>query len=369
MRFASFLFLFGVLIFATNCSVPFEEEEETTLLTNGVLVPAEITDALCPPDSLLLTDGCNDYGQVYLLQKPDSFTVYFIPTSNWLIAASYLYVGPEQNMPLTWSQAPDVHQFTYQTTSAEPVQISYYTVALSDLDSCFRIVPYVELVQLDSGDESHVMNQAEAWAGSIEHTQCGYYAYEDYCLPECVDDSSGTPDTTCTINPNDFRTQTQGGWGSTPSGNNPGNYLHTNFSSAFPWGITIGCNFTITLSSATAVTDFVPQGGSPVSITQNYTDPTTSISVFAGQITALTLSVEFDQYDPSFSNSSTLLKDLVIGSGPLSGQTVEFVLIESNKVLGGCISSFLISDLNDALSMINQNFIDGTTDNGYLICP
>src|SRR4029079_4504484 len=31
-----------------------------------------------------------------------------------------------------------------------------------------------------------------------------------------------------------FRTQTQGGWGTDPTGNNPGVYLHANFAAAFP---------------------------------------------------------------------------------------------------------------------------------------
>src|SRR5215510_9913562 len=38
-----------------------------------------------------------------------------------------------------------------------------------------------------------------------------------------------------------FRTQTQGGWGAPPAGNNPGAYLHAHFATAFPTGLTIGC--------------------------------------------------------------------------------------------------------------------------------
>ena len=39
----------------------------------------------------------------------------------------------------------------------------------------------------------------------------------------------------------EFRTQTQGGWGAPPNGNNPAKYLQNNFVSCFPNGVTIGC--------------------------------------------------------------------------------------------------------------------------------
>ena len=57
-----------------------------------------------------------------------------------------------------------------------------------------------------------------------------------------------------------FTTYTQGGWGSTPNGNNPGMYLQNNFSSVFPNGLTIGCNNKIKLTSSMAVKSFLPQG-------------------------------------------------------------------------------------------------------------
>ncbi len=62
-----------------------------------------------------------------------------------------------------------------------------------------------------------------------------------------------------------FRTQTQGGWGAIPNGNNPGVYVHTNFAAAFPSGLTIGCSSgnKLVLTSAQAVTDFLPSGTTP----------------------------------------------------------------------------------------------------------
>src|ERR1043165_4191897 len=54
-----------------------------------------------------------------------------------------------------------------------------------------------------------------------------------------------------------LRTQTQGGWGASPAGNNPGTYLHAHFNATFSGGLTLGCypnNYYIKLTSAQAVT-------------------------------------------------------------------------------------------------------------------
>jgi hypothetical protein len=166
-----------------------------------------------------------------------------------------------------------------------------------------------------------------------------------------------------------FRTQTQGGWGSTPHGNNPGTYVHANFALAFPNGLTVGCTNTITLTSAQAVTDYLPAGGTPAVLKTSYTNPTGLKNNLASQLVALTLSVQFDKYDPKFSSSSVLLGNLLIGSGPFKGMKVSALLTEANKVLGGCPSSYTPAQISDALSSINENFVDGTTNGTFLVCP
>ena len=348
---------------------------------------ADLLDSPCPYTSMGLYDDCfGGYGHVYLIQDGQNFEVHFVPSGDWLVATAEVYAGDSANVPFTPFQAPNLSQFPYQDTYEPPVTSATITIPMASLDSCFRLFTHACLVQVDPCDPSWIIAQANVWAGSVQHHECEFYAYEDYCIPHCDCTGTGGPgggggsggggggsgggnDTTCVIDPGDFRTQTQGGWGSIPSGSNPGVYLHSNFAGAFPNGMTIGCNHTIEFTSAQAITDFLPQGGTPAPITTSYVDPTTQTNVFAGQVTALSLSVRFDQYDPNFGSSSTLLKDLVIGSGPLAGQTVEFALMQANNKLGGCISVYSISDLNSTISSINQNFVDGTMDNGYLICP
>ncbi|MCP9746120.1 hypothetical protein, partial [Lacihabitans sp. CS3-21] len=168
-----------------------------------------------------------------------------------------------------------------------------------------------------------------------------------------------------------FRTQTQGGWGSKANGENPGTYRDANFAAAFPSGLTVGCGTKLLkLTTAKAVEDFLPSGSTPsVLPAGTLTNPAQSYSnTFAGQVVALSLSVGFDNYDSNFGPSNVNLKNLKIKSGVFAGKTVQFVLDEANKVLGGCTSTYSISDLNTVVTNINENFVNGTSTGTFLDC-
>lgn len=166
-----------------------------------------------------------------------------------------------------------------------------------------------------------------------------------------------------------FRTQTPGGWGAPPNGNNPGVYLHANFARAFPNGLAIGCNDSLVLSSAQAITEFLPSGSTPRSLPSGkMVDSTSYRNVFAGHVVALTLSVNFDVYDPNFGTSSSYLKDLIIQRGTFSGWTVQQLLDEANRAIGGCRSAYSFSTLTDAVTDVNENYVDGKTTGSYLDC-
>jgi hypothetical protein len=170
-----------------------------------------------------------------------------------------------------------------------------------------------------------------------------------------------------------FRTQTQGGWGQChQNGNNPGTYLFANFAGAFPNGLTIGCTNTLELSSAQAVCEFLPSGKKPQALPSGtITDPAKSYrNVLAGQVAALALNVGFDAYDEGFSVADDDLGDQIINSGPFSGMTVYDLLDEANDFLGGCGSgNYSASQLNSAVSSVNENYVDGNQDKGFLDCP
>jgi hypothetical protein len=166
-----------------------------------------------------------------------------------------------------------------------------------------------------------------------------------------------------------FRTQTQGGWGAPPNGNNPGALLAANFATVFPAGITIGGAKTLKFTSASAVEAFLPAGGKAGFLTASAVNPTrSSAGVFAGQVLALTISV-------AMSNAGVItsgLEDLYIAPGQtMAGYTVAEVLAMANQALGGNLSGLpsgvTISTLNDVVSKINENYVGGTEDHGFLV--
>jgi hypothetical protein len=169
-----------------------------------------------------------------------------------------------------------------------------------------------------------------------------------------------------------LRTFTQGGWGASPNGNNPGVYLHSNFYSAFGDGLTVGCapnGYFIKLTSPQAITNLLPTGGKAAALTVSATDPASAKSVLVGQLVALKLSVVFDDNDASFGESGVALGNMIIASGAFKGYTVRAFLAIGEKVLGGCSSQFTPTQVNETASAINENFDNGNTDKGFLTCP
>ena len=182
-----------------------------------------------------------------------------------------------------------------------------------------------------------------------------------YCRQDCPSEDCGQ-----------LRTQTQGGWGAKPSGNNPGTYLHANFAGTFPSGVKIGCNdgYTVKFTSAQAITDFLPAGGSPGVLKANATNPPDKSikNVLIGQLIALTLNVGFDNHDAAFGSAGKKLGDMIIKKGTFKGKTVNEFLIIANKVLGGCANTYKASKINDVATKINENYDDGKSDKGFLVC-
>ncbi|MBP8272817.1 MAG: tandem-95 repeat protein, partial [Acidobacteria bacterium] len=186
------------------------------------------------------------------------------------------------------------------------------------------------------------------------------------------DGKGGTATATVTITVNGCvtgasTTFTQGGWGATPNGGNPGALLHARFASVYPAGyVQIGSTRTLRFTSAGAVTNFLPQGGTPSILSASATNTTWSAArVFAGQVLALQLNVDF-------SNAAVTRFGLgaqVLTSGKLAGYSVAQVLTLANGVIGASMSlpsGVTISDLNGIVDAINQNYDNGTRDNGYL---
>jgi hypothetical protein len=164
-----------------------------------------------------------------------------------------------------------------------------------------------------------------------------------------------------------FTTYTQGGWGAKANGSNPGAFLLANFPTVFPAGVAVGGGYTLKFTSASAITVFLPQGGTASVLTASATNPTSSTAgVLAGQVLSMQLSL-------SCSNAGVTrygLGNLKLQSGKFAGYTLASFCRLANKVLGGdtsCLpSGATIADVNDAATKVNENFDNGTTDKGFL---
>jgi hypothetical protein len=164
-----------------------------------------------------------------------------------------------------------------------------------------------------------------------------------------------------------FTTYTQGGWGASPSGSNPGMILKNNFSRVFSCGVKVGGRYTLTFTSSSAVDAFLPSGGTANKLTCSATNPTSSSAgVLAGQVLAMQLSLSFS--DAGVTRSG--LGSLKLQSGKFAGYTLTSFCSLANRVLGGdtsCLpSGATIADVNDAATKVNENFDNGTTDKGFL---
>jgi hypothetical protein len=216
--------------------------------------------------------------------------------------------------------------------------------------------------------------QETAWGKGETFPGKNWAMYFKYQLQPC----SPPPPPPTLINPGDFRTQTQGGWGGTCQGQNPACYRDSHFSVAFPYGLVIGNpgsgGTKATFQNAAAIEQFLPQGGTPNSLLlgSNDINPlTTQAGVLAGQVTALALSLQFDIKDPAFGASAVLLKDLVVkdNTSACYNMTVQQVLDAANNTLAKMPGSMIPSSINQCVDNINNNFDNGTVVGNFLRLP
>jgi hypothetical protein len=166
-----------------------------------------------------------------------------------------------------------------------------------------------------------------------------------------------------------FTTFTIGGWGTGCAGNNPGCYRDAHFDAAFPDGVAIGCGGnTLTFTSSAAVRDYLPAGGGSALLSGSIVDPTTSHGVLSSQLLAVALAVGFDASDPNFSASTTSFASLTINAGPFAGMTIGDFLALGNSIIGGCSNQYTLAQINEAATAINENYDNGTVDEGYINC-
>ena len=171
-----------------------------------------------------------------------------------------------------------------------------------------------------------------------------------------------------------IRTETQGVWGSNPSGSNPANYLVSQFAAAFPAPnyLTVGCSGRLLrFTSAQAVNNTLPTTGTAALLPAGTTvDPGATISnTLLGHLTALKISVRMDELDAAFAAPSVQLKNMLISSGTFSGWTVQQLVNHADQAIGGCVAQYPLVTIASAIANINNGYQGGTMSNGYLTCP
>ncbi|MDQ3050361.1 MAG: T9SS type A sorting domain-containing protein, partial [Bacteroidota bacterium] len=268
-----------------------------------------------------------------------------------------------------------------------------YTVTITDLNGCTAIATVtinepVAIEIIAEGVCSPCKKNGEAYASASASGGTGQLSYlwstgattavinnlESGTYTVTVTDENGCSATEEVILDCDpecqYTTFTMGGWGSPPNGNNPGSYLHANFASAYPAGLVVGCNNTLSLSSAQAITNFLPSGS-----TASQLPPGALINpggaynnVLAGQLVAASLNVRFDAVDPNFSPEISNLGNLEIAYGDFAGWTVLQLLDSANNFIGACGSAYSANQYNVALSALNETFDNGNVNEGYLLC-
>jgi hypothetical protein len=301
----------------------------------------------------------------------------FIPAQGGVVAVIIQFDGPVGNLqdvaievqiPITTNQTPPptiacgtVNTVTGQQGSPYSAQL---TVTGGTSPFTFTLASGVLPANLTLGSTTGKISGTPIVAGSFPITVK-------------VTDSAqlSATSTTCTINITAsnscglFTTYTQGGWGAAPHGNNPGAILKQYFSLVFPTGsVSIGSGSKVlTFNSALAIQNFLPAGGTPGTLSASATNPTSSSAgVFAGQLLAATLSLDFSNAGITrFGLASQKVK-----SGVLAGYTVTQVLALANQVIAGNYvgmpAGLTVSGLSDVLNSINNNYDNGTQNQGYL---
>ncbi len=289
--------------------------------------------------------------------KIEAKTGYFIERTN----ISYGSLTDVQNSTANWEACSGTGLFNSNYLYTDQKTAEIFTIPASALgtDGCIWFAANVQVFSTNSivrctyGYPADAPDANSEWKGAFSFCRCA---------PPPVADCG------------QLRTQTPGGWGAVPKGNNPGTYLHSNFAAAFPDGLYVGCypgNYYVKLTSAQAITDYLPAGGDPTVLSANYTNPSTTAlkNTLVSHLIALTLSVGFDNYDPAFGTAGAGLGSMIITIGGFANQSVSDFLEEANKVLGGCSTSYTVDQAIETATKINENYTDGKINNGYLSCP
>jgi hypothetical protein len=196
-------------------------------------------------------------------------------------------------------------------------------------------------------------------AGSVATSAALSYLLRDLCPPSC------------NIQVGDYRTQTRGYWR-----NNNGKAFLNAHETLFP--LVIGCAANQqSFATTDAVETYLESGmanGTPALLPQAGT--------LGAQVLTLLINIKADEQVNDFGAADGKLSELKVdidASDILAhsewnsltgwnGKTVSEILALAQDVLGGCSHAYTPSQINEIVTAINENYDDGTIDNGLLTC-
>jgi hypothetical protein len=320
-----------------------------------------------------------DVGTVEVANDTDYLYVKFEIDGDWGMEKGWVHVGADETDYPGYGEGNDNYKlgrFDYYIPPQDGTVYEEYTVEIEfadlgldhgDCEITFTVFACAKVKLLD--DDGHAIETRMAWGGTDKNLTASaswmyYIEYELQCCGWYGNDS-------------DFRSQSQGGWGTVCHGWNPGCYRDMWFDTAFPAGVTIGydlCDLitdghTLTFTSSEAVEEYLPSGGKPGPLEGTETDPTERRGgVLASQTLALALTLGFDETDEDFGASEELLADQVICNTGTAFDTwtVGALFEEANWLLAGCDSDYEPGEIAEALEIVNENYSDGDADMGYI---
>lgn len=368
MKRSLLLGLCACLFLALSCS----KDDNLLIPKTDTLTQRGVTPCGTPLVIDLIAIQTMDVGSVVVENTADMLYVTIAAEGEWLLLNAHVFAGDFADLPTTPTGNPKVGDFPYKEVFATYPSETTFEIPLT-LSGDYTIAAHTELVRMENGV---IVEQVTAWGEGNTFPGKNWAMYFSYSPQPCA---SPDPDpvvvTVTTTTPcldEQLRTQGQGSWGApNPSPQNAAGYLLDHFAFAFPDGLEVGCDYTIVLETADDVALFLPTGGPPTALTADFVNPSTKtvMNVLAGQVTALALNLGFDAYDPDFGPSTYALADMIVGSGVLEGWTVAQVFEEANRILGGCASDYTAADVNKVVDAINKNYINGSANLGYLLCP
>lgn len=163
----------------------------------------------------------------------------------------------------------------------------------------------------------------------------------------------------------DFVTHLQDDWGdaSTVAGTRLSDHFNSLYGAAgyVEVGISGAGGFSMLITSASSAFTYLPASGAPAALIADLVDPSsTPAGIFAGEVLALRLNVDFSDAGYTLGSLGIPFGDLVFHDysqvPQVNGLTVRQVLAQANTLLGGGASGYGIADANSIVMNLNASF-------------